>query len=98
MVVASFVVVSGTRLTRLFFIIYYMLGVLVAYTIVVTCIIECMVSLAERKSAQAMGNQSRKSHSANIRDRLVKAVRQSLVSQNMQGRINDEYLESCIDQ
>jgi len=48
-VVASFVLLTGTRLTRLFFIMFYMFGVLVAYTIVVTCIIECVISLAEKK-------------------------------------------------
>lgn len=55
---------------------FYMFGVLVAYTIVVTCIIESVVSLAERKKAQIYGQQEvRKSHSAKIKEKMVKAVR-----------------------
>ena len=76
-VVAVYVVVSGTRLTRLYFIVYYMFGVLMAYTIVATCIIECMVLLAERKKKQALGPLARKTHSANIKDRLLKIVREN---------------------
>jgi hypothetical protein len=75
-IVASFVVLTGTRLTRLYFMLFYMFGVLVAYTIVVTCIIESVVSLAERKKAQIHGQQEvRKSHSAKIKEKMVKAVR-----------------------
>lgn len=74
-IVASFVVLSGTYLTRIYFMVFYMFGVLVAYTILETCIIECVVSLAERKKAQIKGYNASKSHSEKIKDKLVDVVK-----------------------
>ncbi len=48
-IVQVYVVVFNDRTIRLFFIIYFMLGVLVAYNLVVASILDYVVKLAEIK-------------------------------------------------
>lgn len=45
-IVEMYVLLTGTKTARLFFILFYLFGVLVAYNIVVASIIECVVMMA----------------------------------------------------
>jgi hypothetical protein len=49
MIVEVYVVIVGSKWVRAYFVCFFMFGVLVAYNTVVACIIECVVSLAQRK-------------------------------------------------
>jgi hypothetical protein len=48
-----YVIVTGSKLSRLYFITFLMFGVLMAYNMVIASIIECVVALAERKKQQS---------------------------------------------
>lgn len=62
-----------------------MFGVLVAYNTVVACIIECVVSLADRK-------RERKRHGATLKEKVVQVVRESLSE-----RVDERYLRQCVE-